>query len=61
MGLAGGDGEVGVADAGVEIVGLALEAILVGAGLAKVVAVAAAGSAEGARERGEKEESEVWL
>ena len=61
MGIAGGDGEVGVADAGVEAVGFAFEAIFVGAGLAEVLAVAAAGAAEGGGEGREEEQGEVGL
>ena len=48
-------------DAAVEVVGLALEAVFVGALLFDVALVAAAGAAERGFERGEEEEGEVGL
>ena len=61
LGLAGGDVLVGGVDATVEVVGLALEAVLVGAGGLDGVMVAAAGAGKGGFERGKEEEGEVWL
>ena len=61
MGIAGGDGEVGIADAGIEEVGFAFEAIFVGAGFAEVVVIAAAGAAQGSGEGREEEKGEVGL
>ena len=61
MGFAGGDGLVGGVDAAVEVVGLALEAVLVSALLGGVAVVAAAGSAEGVFEAGQEEDGQVGL
>ena len=56
-----GDLAVLFVDAGVEVVGFALEAVFVGAGLLDVAVVAAAGAAEGGGERREEEQGEVGL
>lgn len=61
VGLAGGDGEVLVVDAAVEGVAFALEAVFVGAVLAGVAIVAAAGAIEGGFEGREEQQGEVGL
>src|ERR1700722_8126548 len=61
VGFAGGDLFVLVVDAAVEVVGLALEAVFVGALFFDVALVAAACAAEGGFERGKEEEGEVGL
>ena len=61
MGFAGRDLFVLFVDAAVEVVGFALEAVLVGALLCDVPLVAAAGAAKGGFEGGEEKDGEVGL
>ena len=61
VGFAGGDLFVLVVDAAVELVGLALEAVFVGALPLDVALVAAAGALQGGLERGQQEDREVGL
>ena len=56
-----GDSFVGGVDATVELVGLPLEAVLVGTVRCGVAVVAVTGAAEGGIEGGEQEEGEVGL